>query len=65
MNRGGNGDSLLRNQGVTTIYPFIEFRPNDLASPRLARLTDDLLRKISIVAHRRIGRSAADNLRAV
>src|SRR6266403_1916468 len=28
------------------IHP-IEFRPNDLASPRVARLTDDLLRKIS------------------
>jgi hypothetical protein len=27
--------------------PFIEFRPNDLASPRIARLTDDLLPKIS------------------
>jgi len=25
----------------------IEFRPNDLASPRIARLTDDLLPKIS------------------
>jgi hypothetical protein len=25
--------------------PSIEFRPNDLASPRIARLTDDILPK--------------------
>jgi hypothetical protein len=32
-----HGDHLL----------FIEFRPNDLASPRIARLTDDLPPRIS------------------
>jgi hypothetical protein len=37
----------LADQGWDNHLPFIEFRPNDLASPRIARLTDDLLPKIS------------------
>jgi hypothetical protein len=37
----------LADQGCDNHLSFIEFRPNDLASPRIARLTDDLLPKIS------------------
>src|SRR5438034_3452543 len=37
----------LAELGCDTHLHRIEFRPNDLASPRIARLTDDLLRKIS------------------
>jgi CspA family cold shock protein len=32
----------LRNQRIITIYSASSFRPNDLARPRKARLTDDL-----------------------
>jgi hypothetical protein len=37
----------LADQGCDNHLSFIEFRPNDLASPRIARLTDNLLPKIS------------------
>ena len=37
----------LANQRCDNHLLLIEFRPNDLASPRIARLTDDLLPKIS------------------
>jgi hypothetical protein len=37
----------LADEGCDSHLSFIEFRPNDLASPRIARLTDDLLPKIS------------------
>src|SRR6266550_9050853 len=33
----------LADQACDYHLSFIEFRPNDLASPRIARLTDDLL----------------------
>src|SRR2546423_406363 len=37
----------LADQGCDNHLSFIEFRPDDLASPRIARLTDDLPPKIS------------------
>jgi hypothetical protein len=41
----------LRNQLVITISTSSSFRPNDLAWPRKARLTDDLPTNLELAGH--------------
>jgi len=45
INRPQNRAPALAQSGCNPHLPCIEFRPNDLASPLTARLTDDLLPK--------------------